>query len=136
MAVLKDLLTIEMTYSEYHLIFPRLVFKILIFLIIVMFLLHLGKRIKTGNFTFKPKFFKGNYDKQKFFGTILLLIGYVFLLEIIGFLASSILFMFVIMLLFVGNLKRKSIIVSVLNSVVTSFAIWYLFGTVFNITLP
>ncbi len=133
---MKDLLTIEMTFSEYHLIFPRLVLGILVVLLILLLVIHLGKRIKERNFTFKPKFFKENFDKRKFFGTIILLVGYVFLLEIIGFLASSILFMFFIMLLFIGNIKRKSIIYSVLNSVVTSFAIWYLFGTVFNITLP
>ncbi|MEW9110147.1 tripartite tricarboxylate transporter TctB family protein [Cytobacillus gottheilii] len=133
---MKDLLTIDMTFSEYHLIFPRIVLGILVILLIVLLLTHLAKRLKDRNFTFKPKFFKEGYDKKKFFGTIILLVSYVFLLEIIGFLASSILFMFLIMLLFIGNMKRKSIIFSVLNSVVTSFAIWYLFGTVFNITLP
>jgi putative tricarboxylic transport membrane protein len=98
--------------------------------------MNIRKRIKEKNFKFQLKIFKPNYDKLKFFGTIGLLIVYVFALEIIGFLTASILFMFIIMLLFIGNFKRKTIIVSIANSVTTSVIIWYLFGTVFNITLP
>ncbi|WP_102347742.1 tripartite tricarboxylate transporter TctB family protein [Bacillus sp. Marseille-P3661] len=133
---MKDLLTIEMTYSEYHLIFPKIISTILIFLLILIVLTNVRKRIKQGKFKFQPRFFKEDYDKLKFFGTIVLLIVYVSSLEIIGFLAASILFMFLIMLLFIGNFKRKTIIVSIANSVTTSVVIWYLFGTVFNITLP
>lgn len=136
MAVLKDLLTIEIKYSEYHLIFPKIILTILIILFAIILLTNIRKRIKEGDFTFKPKFFKKDYDKLKFFGTIVLLIGYVSMLEIIGFLIASILFIFLIMILFIGNFERKTIIVSIANSVTTSVIIWYLFGTVFNITLP
>jgi putative tricarboxylic transport membrane protein len=134
--VLKDLLTLEIKYSEYHLVFPRIILAILILLLVVMLAMNIRKRIQEKNFKFQLKFFKPNYDKLKFFGTIVLLILYVFALETIGFLAASILFMFIIMLLFYGDFKRKTIIVSIANAVTTSVIIWYLFGTVFNITLP
>ncbi len=134
---MKDLLTVELKFSEYHTIFPKIMLTILIFLAVLMLLLNIVKRIKKGTLTaFRFQFFIDNYDKLKFYGTVVLLIAYALVLERIGFLPASILFMFLITLLFIGNIKKKSIVVSLANSLATSLVIWYLFGQLFDITLP
>ncbi|MFC4323530.1 tripartite tricarboxylate transporter TctB family protein [Litchfieldia salsa] len=135
--MLKDLLTIEMKFSEYHSIFPTIIFWTLIILGLSMLIPNIIKRIKEGRLTsFNIKFFAKNYDKVKFYGTLGLLLAYVFFLEITGFLATTIIFMFLITILFMGDYKRKALIVSLVNSVTTSLIVWYVFGTIFDITLP
>ena len=134
---MKDFLTIEMTFSEYHLIFPKIMSIILVAILILMAVLNLIKRVKEGKLTdFRFKFFINNYDKVKLYGTIILLVVYVFVLDLIGFLPASILFVFLITLLFIGNYKRKSMIISLANALTTSVIVWYVFGYMFDITLP
>ncbi|WP_160807576.1 tripartite tricarboxylate transporter TctB family protein [Virgibacillus salexigens] len=134
---MKGLLTVELKFSEYHTIFPNIMLTILIFLAVLMLFLNVIRRIKEGRLReFHFQFFVDNYDKLKFFGTLVLLIAYAFVLESIGFLLATILFMFLISLLFIGDIKKKSIFVSLTNSLSTSLIIWYLFGQLFDITLP
>jgi putative tricarboxylic transport membrane protein len=135
--MLKELLTIEMKFSEYHSIFPTIILWTLILLGLSMLIPNIIKRIKEGRLTkFNFKFFEKNYDKVKFYGTLVLLLLYVFFLEITGFLATTIIFMFLITILFMGNYRRKALMVSLVNSVTTSLIVWYVFGTIFDITLP
>ncbi len=134
---LKGLLTVELKFSEYHTIFPNIMLTILIFLAVLMLFLNVIRRIKERRLReFHFQFFVDNYDKLKFFGTLVLIIAYAFVLESIGFLLATILFMFLISLLFIGDIKKKSIFVSLTNSLSTSLIIWYLFGQLFDITLP
>ncbi|WP_200411686.1 tripartite tricarboxylate transporter TctB family protein [Virgibacillus salexigens] len=137
MKPLKGLLTVELKFSEYHTIFPNIMLTILIFLAVLMLFLNVIRRIKERRLReFHFQFFVDNYDKLKFFGTLVLIIAYAFVLESIGFLLATILFMFLISLLFIGDIKKKSIFVSLTNSLSTSLIIWYLFGQLFDITLP
>ncbi|SEM53530.1 Tripartite tricarboxylate transporter TctB family protein [Mesobacillus persicus] len=134
---MKELLTIDIKYDEYHIIFPRIIMGILILLVVLMLIKALIKRLKDGSLTqFKFKFFEENFDKLKLFGTIGLIVVYVFFLEIIGFIASSIVFMFLLTILLKGNFQRKTIVISVINSVTTSILVWFFFGYLFDITLP
>lgn len=134
---MKDLLTLEITFSESHTVFPKIVLSILILLLILITVNKIRERAKEGRLLkFNFKFFIDNYDKLKFYGTVFLLAAYGLTLEPLGFLLSSIIFIFLIMLLYIGNLKRKSILISLSNSLVTSFVIWILFGRIFDITLP
>ncbi|SEA78640.1 Tripartite tricarboxylate transporter TctB family protein [Thalassobacillus cyri] len=134
---MNDFLTLEFKFSESHTVFPKIVLSILVMLLILIVINQVIQRYKDGKLTdFNFKFFTGNYDKLKFYGTVALLIGYGLTLELLGFLLSSILFMFLIMLLYIGNLKRKAILLSLANSILTSFIIWFVFGQMFDITLP
>lgn len=134
---MRDLLTIDIQFNQYHIIFPKIIFGILIVLLAIIMVQVLVKKIKEGTLTqFKFKFFVDNYDKLKFYGTIGLLLVYVFALEKIGFIASSIIFMFLLTVLLKGNFKRNTIIVSIINSVTTSVLVWFFFGYLFDITLP
>ncbi len=132
-----DLLTIELSYNNYHLLFPRIIISILIILGIVLLITNIIKRVKNGNLTsFSFTFFVDNYDKVKLFGTAVLLIVYAGTLEIIGFIPASVLFMFLVTLLYIGNIRKKSIMISVSNSLATTIIVWYVFGQLFDITLP
>ena len=92
-----------------------------------------GKKL----FNFKEKkFFVENYDKIKFFGSIILFILYIVALDIIGFLFASIIFITLFNILFDPVRNKKSTINSVIISVVASVVLWYTFGYIFNITLP
>jgi uncharacterized protein with PQ loop repeat len=57
-------------------------------------------------------------------------------LELIGFLPASLIFVFLFNILFAGAKNKKSILVSAIISIVASVGIWYIFGYLFNITLP
>ena len=134
---MKELLKLNVQYDEYHIIFPRIILGILILLAVVMFIKAIVKRIKEGRLTqFKFAFFVEDYDKWKLFGTIGLMIAYAFFLEIAGFIASSIVFMFLLTILLRGNIQRNTLVISVINSVTTSVLAWFFFGYLFDITLP
>jgi putative tricarboxylic transport membrane protein len=132
---MKDLLTIDIQYSEYHIIFPKIIGTILVILLLAMGLQALIKKFKGGKLK-EFTFFDKDLHKLKFFGTIGLLIVYVFFLEIIGFIPSSIAFMFLLTALFRGDLKKNTLVVSAANAVVTSVLVWFFFGYLFDITLP
>lgn len=134
-----DLFKIKIVHSQSHLVFPKIVIGILIILLIVILIQGYlkAKRENRQLFSLKGKrFFIENYDKVKLFGSILLFILYILSLDLLGFLISSIIFITLFNLLFAPNRNLKSLINSVLISVIASFALWYLFGYVFNITLP
>jgi hypothetical protein len=82
------------------------------------------------------KFFVENYDKVKLFGSLILFILYILFLDILGFLLGSIIFITLFNILYAATKNKKSLINSVIISVVASFVLWFLFGYVFNITLP
>jgi putative tricarboxylic transport membrane protein len=134
---MKDLLTVDIQYSEYHIVFPKIIGTILVILLVAMGVKALIKRLKEGKLReLNFSFFAKDLDKMKFFGTIVLLLVYVFFLEIAGFIPSSIVFMFLITALFRGDLKKNTLVVSAANAVVTTVLIWFFFGYLFDITLP
>jgi putative tricarboxylic transport membrane protein len=135
--IMKELLTIDIKYDEYHIIFPRIIMGILVLLLVLMLINYLIKRVREKDLIkSKFKFFEENFDKLKFFGTIGLIVVYVFFLEIVGFIASSIVFMFLLTILLRGNFQRNTIVISLINSVTTSVLVWFFFGYLFDITLP
>lgn len=135
--MIKDLLTIEIKFSESHLLFPAITRTILIILGCIILIKFLFKKYRTGTFKeFKFQFFEEGYDKLKLFGTIFLLGGYVVMLKKLGFLPATIAFVFLSSLLFIGDLKPKTLLISIANSLVTSYFFWFIFGRLINITLP
>lgn len=95
-----------------------------------------------------------NADYLRLFGTLILFALYTLLMPIMGFLAASILFVFLFNVLYCGvnQLKEacvavkthqvkgskavKSLVISLCISVVASLIIWLVFGVIFKITLP
>ncbi len=135
---MEDFFTIDVVYSESHMLFPKIVIGLLIIMGLGLLIPWLVKKIKNKeSFSIKGKrFFEENYDKVKFWGGLALLTAWIFFLDKIGFIAASIIFMFLMLVLFQGKLKLKPIITSAAVSVVSTLATWLLFGVLFNITLP
>jgi hypothetical protein len=120
---------------------PKILIGILIALGAVIFILEGRARVKKGG-SFMPKMgkmFAENYDKVKFWGSIVLMAGYYFLLDKIGFTVCSIIFLILFNTLFAGKDRmkdKKYHINSVIISVVACVLVSIVFGTVFAITLP
>lgn len=132
-----DLFKLKIKYSESHLFFPRVTLFILICLGCIIIINNMIKIYKNKKaLEIKLKIFDENYDKIKFYGTIITLFIYILLLEKVGFLISTIAYIFTATLLFKGNMIPKTIIISIISSLSTSFIIWYIFGYLINITLP
>lgn len=148
-----DLFTIKFKWSESHLVMPRIIGGVLIFLAIVLLIQRALRCRREGKpfISFKGyRFFEPGYDKLKFWGFLILMPLYIISLKAIGFLPASLIFIFLFNVLFAesidlraafkGNwsaaVNVKSLLTSVIITVIASVGIWYLFGVVFNITLP
>ncbi|MBF7096631.1 tripartite tricarboxylate transporter TctB family protein [Alkalibacter sp. M17DMB] len=116
-------------------LFPKIVLGILAILAVTIGIQEFKKK-KECKAKDKECFFMEGFDKLKLFGTLALFIGYIFAMEWFSFLPASIVFMMLFNLLYAGWHSKKSIIVSAIISIVTPTLVWYIFGIVFNITLP
>jgi ABC-type Fe3+ transport system permease subunit len=134
-----DLFKVKIIHSQSHLIFPKIVIGILVILLIVLIIQAFIKAKKENRSLLNLKnknFFVENYDKLKFWGSVILFILYIMSLELLGFLIASIVFISLFNILYAGTKNKKSLFYSVLISVIASFILWFLFGYVFNVTLP
>lgn len=134
-----DFFKVKIIHSQSHLVFPKIVIGILLILLVVMIIQSVLKAKKENKPLFNlknKKFFVENYDKLKLFGSIGLFVLYILSLEILGFLVASIVFITLFNILFAASKQIQSLINSVVISTIASFALWFLFGYVFNVTLP
>ena len=132
---------INVVYSTQHWIFPTITIGILVILGVLLIVLEGRARVKAGKgFFAKPgRFFEENYDKVKFWGTLVLLVVYFFFLDKIGFTIWSIICLFLFNTLFANKEQMKNPkyhITSASISVVACVIISLVFGTLFAITLP
>ena len=143
--------------SKSHWIMPPIVIGILCLLGIIMFVQYVLQRRKDGKEIIclnNYSFFKKNWDKRKLLGTLLMFILYIKSMEYFGFVAASIVFIFLFNVIFAGiekfkgmfegikskefykNKDFKSIINSAVISIVFVIGVWVIFGQIFQITLP
>jgi len=143
--------------STSHWIFPPIIFGILGFLLVVMAIQRLLKCRRLGKpfFAFKNyHFFVANWDKVRLIGSLVLMVLYFPSMNLLGFLPASILFVFMFNVLFCGvqqiasipvafktrkfwsNRGFRSLLISLIISVVSSTLIYLVFGKLFKITLP
>ncbi|MDF2951230.1 MAG: conserved rane protein of unknown function [Anaerocolumna sp.] len=136
---MSDIFKVKIVFSQSHLIMPKIILGILIILGVVIFIQSLmkAKRENRPVMDFKnKKFFEDNYDKVKFYGTIILLLLYVFSMNLLGFILSSIIFLSLFNVLFTGKKDIKSIMKSIVISIIETMVVWFVFGYIFEITLP
>lgn len=150
---MSDLFTLNYKYSDSHLVVPRIVGGILILLAVILLIQRAMKCKKEG----KPfvdlkgwRFLEVGYDKVKFWGSLVILVAYFFCLDKLHFLPSSLIFIFLLNVLYDESINLKALFgkgegpvirwkplaTSAIITVVFSVGVWYLFGTLFNITLP
>lgn len=143
--------------STSHWIFPPIIMGILALLLTVMIIQRAVRCRRRGEPFFdmkKMRVFEPGWDKLKLFGSVALFLLYIRAMGLIGFLAASIIFVFLYSVLYYGVEKLREIPAAIASgkpwaspafratfgslaiSVVFSTAVWYLFGRVFQITLP
>lgn len=132
-------LKIPIVYSKSHEVFPRITIGILIVLGLIILIQYLIKmrHMNTKLFSLKNKqFFEKDYDKFKLFGTILLLFAFILLLEPLGFVIAGIIFMSLFNILFAGKYTKKDLLISTSLAIIETMSVWFVFGYLFEITLP
>jgi hypothetical protein len=136
---------IKIDFEQSHLFFPRIMLVICLLLLLAIAVKFLPNKIREYRGGKKISFFIKDYDKLRFYGSLGLIVIYFKSMEIVGgffpnmgygFLICSILFIFLVSLLFTGRTTRKKFIILSINSVVTPLTAWFVFGSLFNITLP
>ncbi|MGO2235027.1 MAG: tripartite tricarboxylate transporter TctB family protein [Marinomonas sp.] len=93
---------------------------------------------------FREKSEKLFFSRAEFFalaGTLLLIFVYIFILSLIGFFASTIIFLFLFQrlnsyLLNSGGFSYKSYLVSALFSFIATLSIYFVFSVLFKMSLP
>lgn len=143
--------------SKSHWLVPPIIMGILAILLVIMVIERYFETKKSG----RPfinlsgyRFFKENWDKLRLIGGLLLFVIYIKAMDFIGFLPASIICIFLFNVLFTGiedlkgavigmrektfykNSEFKSVINSVIISTVFAVGVWFIFGQVFQITLP
>lgn len=148
-----DLFKLNYKYSTSHLVVPWIIGGIVALLAVILLIQRALRCKKEG----KPfinlkgwRLFEPGYDKLKFWGSLALIAGYFYCLDKLHFLWSSLIFIFLLNVLYDGSINIRALfgkaegpvirvrplLTSLVITVVFSVGIWYLFGTVFNITLP
>lgn len=127
---------VNYVYSTAHLLVPKIIGAVLVVLLIAILINECIFVKKNGISKEKKPFFAKNMDKTKLFGSFGLFVVYIALLEHLGFLITSILAMLGFNLIFEGKKEKKSLIISAVISVIFPTFLWFIFGYVFNITLP
>lgn len=143
---INSLLSIKINFAESHTFFPTIIMWLLLFLLLAIVLVRgipFLRDLRQGKG--KISILAENFDKIRFWGTILFTILYFLSMDYVGsifpnmgfgFLIMSMPFMFTLSLLYVHNFKRKKIIVISLNSIIAPSIAWYVLGNLFNISLP
>lgn len=136
---MSDFFKIDITYSRSHWVMPKIVIGVLIILAVVIFIQEYIKA-KKANKPFMDlkgwRFFAEGYDKVKLFGSIGLLFAYIVLMKLMGFLTGSIIIASLFNILFAEKKDKKSIAICIGISIIEAVLLWFIFGYIFDITLP
>ncbi|WP_110677228.1 tripartite tricarboxylate transporter TctB family protein [Salinicola sp. RZ23] len=141
-----SLFDVTIDFSQSHLFFPRIVTTLLGILLVMILvtryrrivpaLRHAG-RVVGGR--------EGSFDRKRFFGTLVLVTLYFYLMGGLSdvfpntgysFLIMSVLFVFSLSLLYAERLSRRILLIITLNALIAPAIAWYVLAQLFRITLP
>jgi len=143
---LASLFKVSIDFNQSHLLFPKIVTWLLLLQLAAIFLLYgipYIRDIRRGKRT--SPLAGAQCDNLRFFGTIILTIIYFLSMDAVGkyfpntglgFLFTSVVFIFVLSLLYVHALDRRKMLVLSLNALIAPSAAWFVLARLFNITLP
>lgn len=138
---MRDLLTLDIAFDSYHLVVPYFIGTLLAIVLLAISVkkVIVGARSAAGGSAgegWKIRFFDPGFDRTKLFGALGLTVVYVVLLDPLGFLLSSVLFIVAISLVLRPVFTRRALIGVGLSALLTPTLIWLVFGQLFDITLP
>lgn len=141
---MKDFFNLNIGFNSYHLVFPWAIGTILVILLVIMGAQKLVATSRTrsaGTASTEAgrkriRFFDKGFNARMFFGALACIVAYALLMNLLGFLVSTILFMVAISFVFRPIFTPRALVGIGLNAVITPIAIWLVFGQLFDITLP
>ncbi|NRB57414.1 MAG: tripartite tricarboxylate transporter TctB family protein [Salinicola sp.] len=141
-----SLLDVTIDFDQSHLFFPRIVTWILGALLASILITRyrlLAPGLKRAGRVLVGR--EGEFDHRRFFGTLALTTAYFYLMGVLSdvfpntgysFLIMSVLFVFLLSLLYVGRPTRRQFVILVLNALIAPALAWYVLAQLFRITLP
>lgn len=141
-----SLFEVSIAFENSHLFFPRIVSWVLLGLLAII-LLSKAKRVAPalGRARRAIMYEEGGFDRKRFFGTILLIVAYFYLMAVVGnlfpntgygFLFVSMPFIFLLSLLYVERKTARNMLVIAVNAIIAPALAWYVLSQLFRITLP
>ena len=142
-----SLFHITIDFSQSHTFFPTIIEWVLLILFLAIAALYgrgFVRQVASGQRSLS--LFRENYDKLRFYGTIVLTVIYFLAMDYVGetffpntglgFLTMSIPFIFVLSALYAHGLDRRKLTIIGLNAIIMPCAAWFVLAHLFRITLP
>lgn len=141
-----SLFKVSVDFSRSHLLFPKIITAVLLLLLLAIFLVYgipYLRDVRSGKRKLSVSAWQ--FDKLRFFGTIVLTIVYFLSMDYVGnffpnmgfgFLFMSMLFIFLLSLLTVHGLNRRKFLALSLNALIAPAVAWFILARLFNISLP
>lgn len=141
-----SLLEVSIDFDQSHLFFPRLVLGLLAGMLVLLALVYrrrLAEIVSTRGAGMS--FFVENADKFRLFSTLVLVVVYFMAMDYVGglfpntglgFLLCSIVFIFLLSLVYAHELSRKVLFIIGCNALIAPLTAWIVLGKLFEITLP
>jgi len=141
-----SLFKVAIDFDHSHLFFPKIVTWFLLLQLVVIFFVYGIPYIRDVRHGRRASPFSGiQWDNLRFFGTIVLTIIYFLSMDFVGeyfpntglgFLFTSMAFIFVLSHLYVHGLDRRKMLVLSLNALISPSVAWFVLARLFNISLP
>lgn len=139
---LKSFFDVSIDFDTSHTIFPVIVSTVLAVLFVVILVTNYKAMVQGLS---AGRGWTGRIDSLRLLGTIILVSIYFWAMEWIGlffpnqglgFLFSTIIFVFAISLLYMHEKRSRKIIIAALNAIITPLCVWFILSNLFNISLP
>jgi len=146
MGSLADVLKVNVDFERAHLIFPTIIEWLLAALALAIVVTHAPRWVAAARAHPIGERVRGwNVDARRLIGCLVLTPVYFAAMEPVGklapntgvgFLITSIVYVFALSWLFVHDNTRRKTVVMALNALITPTLVWLVFAHVFRITLP
>ncbi|WP_111415296.1 tripartite tricarboxylate transporter [Billgrantia lactosivorans] len=143
---LSNLLSVSVDFETSHLFFPTIINWVmagLFLVILVTKLIPFLAAVKRGERTLP--ILGESMDTRRFFGTLVLIVAYFYLMVVVGdlfpytgygFLFVSMAFVLLMSLLYLHEWTKKALAIVAVNAVVAPSLAWFVLAKLFTITLP
>jgi hypothetical protein len=142
---LASLFSVTIDFDQSHWYFPRIVIASLIIMLVWIALANLAKIKAVLSGEIKLRFFEPDADFYRLIVTLILIPVYFVAMDQIGqlipnmgmgFLLSSIPFMFIMSFVYLHDRSKRHMIMITANALIMPVFVWFLLGEMFNISLP
>lgn len=139
-------LSVSIDFETSHLFFPHIIHWVLAVLFVLVLLFRVAPFLAAVKRGEKALPILGeSRDNFRFFGTLVLIVAYFYLMSVVGnffpytgygFLITSVVFLLLMSLMYMHTRTRRKVVTAAINAVVAPTLAWVIFAKVFYITLP